>query len=185
MRFVCGLLFLGVAPLFAQFSGRITGAVVDSSGASVPGAQVDLYLAGGQKPLLTTKTSSDGQYYFNSVRAADCRIHGIRQVHNTRFAGRRRARDVRAGDPAAGTLGELQRRAFSGPWLFNIDMSLTKNVKLTERENLVLRWEAFNAPNHPSFWAGDQNINSSARHFGTVAGVFSPRIMEFGAHLTF
>ena len=70
MRFVCGLLFLGVIPLYAQFSGRVTGSVVDSSGASVPDAQVNLYLAGGQKPLLTTKTSSDGEYYFNSVRAA-------------------------------------------------------------------------------------------------------------------
>src|SRR5580700_77933 len=71
MRFVCGLLLLGVVPLFAQFSGRVTGSVIDSSGASVPDAQVSLYLAGGQKPLLSTKTSSDGQYYFNSVRAAN------------------------------------------------------------------------------------------------------------------
>jgi hypothetical protein len=71
MRFVSGLLFLGLVPLFAQFSGRVTGSVVDSSGASVPDAQVDLYLAGGKKPLLSTKTSSDGQYNFNSVRAAN------------------------------------------------------------------------------------------------------------------
>src|SRR5580693_191227 len=69
MRFVCGLL-LGAIPLFAQSSGRVTGSVVDSSGASVPDAQVNLYLAGGQKPLLSTKASSDGQYYFNSVRVA-------------------------------------------------------------------------------------------------------------------
>ena len=88
-------------------------------------------------------------------------------------------------NPAPGTLGGLQRRMFDGPWMFNIDMSLTKNVKIKERENLVLRMEAFNAPNHPNFWAGDQNINSTSPHFGTVNGVFSPRIMEFGAHLTF
>src|SRR5580692_4048049 len=71
MRFVCGLLFLGIVPLFAQFSGRVTGTVVDSSGASVPEAQVSLLLAGGQKPLLTTKTASNGEYYFNSVRTAN------------------------------------------------------------------------------------------------------------------
>src|SRR5580658_1218770 len=71
MRFVCGLLLLGLGPLFAQFSGRVTGSVVDTSGAYIPDAQVSLYLAGGQKPLLTTKTSSSGEYYFNSVRASN------------------------------------------------------------------------------------------------------------------
>ena len=88
-------------------------------------------------------------------------------------------------NPGPGTLGELQRRSFSGPWLFNIDMSLSKSVKITERESLELRMEAFNALNHPSFFAGDQNINSTIPSFGTVAGVFQPRIMEFGAHFNF
>jgi hypothetical protein len=75
---------------------------------------------------------------------------------------------------------------FSGPWSFNIDASLTKKVKLTEREVLTLRMEAFNAPNHPTFWVGDQNINSTAPAFGTVAGtLFAARVMEFGAHLSF
>jgi hypothetical protein len=89
-------------------------------------------------------------------------------------------------NPGPGTLGELQRREFSGPWTFNIDMSLTKNVKIAERGNLLLRMEAFNAPNHPTFWSGDQNINSTSPAFGTITSMFnSPRIMEFGAHLTF
>ena len=89
-------------------------------------------------------------------------------------------------NPGPGTLGGLQRRLFSGPWAFNIDMSVTKNVKITEHENLTLRMEAFNAPNHPTFWAGDQNINATAPAFGTISNLlFSPRIMEFGAHLSF
>src|SRR5271165_1642884 len=71
MRFVCGLLLLGSIPAFAQFSGRVTGSVVDFSGAAVPDAQVDLYLAGGKKPLLSSKTSSHGEYNFNSVRPAN------------------------------------------------------------------------------------------------------------------
>jgi hypothetical protein len=89
-------------------------------------------------------------------------------------------------NPGPGTLGELQRREFSGPWTFNLDMSLTKSVKIAERANLLLRMEAFNAPNHPTFWSGDQNINSTSPSFGTITSMFySPRIMEFGAHLTF
>jgi hypothetical protein len=62
---------LGVLPAYAQFSGRVTGSVVDASGAAVPGAEVDLLLAGGKRPLLTVKTSSDGQFHFLGVRPAD------------------------------------------------------------------------------------------------------------------
>jgi hypothetical protein len=89
-------------------------------------------------------------------------------------------------NPAAGTLGGLQRREFSGPWTFNIDMSLSKTVKIAEHQNIVLRMEAFNAPNHATFYVGDQNINSTSPSFGTIGSMFySPRIMEFGAHYTF
>jgi hypothetical protein len=73
MRYTCGLLLLGLLPVFplaAQFSGRVTGSVVDSSGAVVPDAEVELYLAGGKRPLLTTKTSTDGSYNFIAVRPA-------------------------------------------------------------------------------------------------------------------
>ena len=55
-------------PAFAQIDGRITGSVVDISGAAVPGAQVDLLMVGGKKALLTSKTSSDGLYHFIGVR---------------------------------------------------------------------------------------------------------------------
>jgi hypothetical protein len=89
-------------------------------------------------------------------------------------------------NPGAGTLGVLQRREFSGPWTFNIDMSLSKTVRITERQKVVLRMEAFNAPNHPAFWPGDQNINSTSPAFGAITSMFnSPRIMEFGAHYSF
>src|ERR1035438_7509681 len=70
----CGLLLsvlLSAVPLFAQFSGRVAGTVIDSSGAVVPDAQVDLYMAGGKKPLLSTKTATNGAYNFLAVRPAD------------------------------------------------------------------------------------------------------------------
>ena len=89
-------------------------------------------------------------------------------------------------NPGPGTLGELQRREFSGPWTFDIDMSLKKMVKITEHQNLELRMEAFNALNHPTFYVGDQNINSVSPHFGTISSMFySPRIVELGAHFNF
>jgi len=63
-------LFLAVSSN-AQMSGRIAGSVIDASGAAVGGADVELYLAGGQKPLLVSKTSAEGLYNFIGVRPAE------------------------------------------------------------------------------------------------------------------
>jgi hypothetical protein len=62
---------LAALPLGAQFSGRVSGTVLDASGAAVPGATVELYLAGGSKPLLSVQTSVGGIYNFIGVRPAD------------------------------------------------------------------------------------------------------------------
>src|SRR4051812_24553343 len=74
MRFVCGIALvaiLGGFPVSAQFSGRVTGSVVDASGAAVPGADVELLVAGGKRAVLTVKTSGDGSFHFLGVRPAD------------------------------------------------------------------------------------------------------------------
>src|SRR5438067_13646347 len=74
MRLASGIVCLclaSVVPVHARFSGRVTGAVVDATGASVPGAEVELTLAGGKKAILAVKTSSDGLYHFIGVRPAE------------------------------------------------------------------------------------------------------------------
>ncbi len=87
-------------------------------------------------------------------------------------------------NPGPGTVGTLQRRYFSGPWTFNMDMSLMKTIAITERHNLQLRMDAFNAFNHATFWVGDQNINDPT--FGVISSMFySPRVLEFGATYRF
>jgi hypothetical protein len=81
-------------------------------------------------------------------------------------------------NPSAGTLGPLQRRMFSGPWTFGMDASLSKKIAITERHNLELRMQAFNVLNHATFWAGDQNINSTT--FGVIGNsFFGSRVAEF------
>jgi hypothetical protein len=87
-------------------------------------------------------------------------------------------------NPGAGTLGTLQRRYFSGPWTFNIDVSLMKDIKIREHQSLEVRMEAFNALNHATFWPGDQDINSTT--FGKITSTFYlPRILQFGALFKF
>jgi len=72
---------------------------------------------------------------------------------------------------------------FDSPWLFNLDVSLMKDFKVREGQSLTLRMDAFNAPNHPNFWTGDQDINTP--YFGVVAASFSSRVMQFGLRYKF
>ena len=56
--------------------------------------------------------------------------------------------------PAAGQLGNMQYNALSGPKFVNQDLSVIKRVnvtKISENFNFELRFEFFNAFNHPNF----------------------------------
>ncbi|MCX6624492.1 MAG: carboxypeptidase-like regulatory domain-containing protein, partial [Acidobacteria bacterium] len=55
---------------FAQATGRVSGSVVDATGAVIPGASVSLKLAGGTKAIFQTVTSSDGLFNFAGIRPA-------------------------------------------------------------------------------------------------------------------
>src|SRR6516165_940016 len=68
---LAALLLLWGVRAGAQLSGRLSGSVVDASGAAVPAATVNLYLAGGVKPQLSTTTSADGLYNLLGIRPAD------------------------------------------------------------------------------------------------------------------
>jgi hypothetical protein len=54
-------------------------------------------------------------------------------------------------DDSVNPFGNLGRDAVYGPGFWNIDFSVTKNTKLTERLDLQLRAEFFNIFNHPQF----------------------------------
>ncbi len=88
-------------------------------------------------------------------------------------------------NPGAGMIGALQRRMFSGPWDFNLDLALIKRTQITERQSVELRMDAQNIFNHASFWGGaDQNINST--QFGRITSTFyGRRLFQFGLFYRF
>ena len=88
-------------------------------------------------------------------------------------------------NPTAGNVGNLQRRMFSGPTSFFLDMSLKKKIAISERHSLELGADAFNLPNHPSFVLGDQDINSV--NFGRITGVNGngARYLQFSLYYRF
>ena len=61
-------LVLGLTPTFAQVNGRISGTVLDPSGAVVAGANVHLLLPDGKTAVLNTTTTRDGIYSFIGVQ---------------------------------------------------------------------------------------------------------------------
>jgi len=73
--------------------------------------------------------------------------------------------------PAAGTIGQLQQRVFSGPWDTTFDFGLFKQTRITEHQIVVLRFDSTNFLNHPSFTIGDQTVTSAT--FGKISSVFA------------
>ena len=88
--------------------------------------------------------------------------------------------------PALGEIGTAARRFFSGPGMFNFDMALQKDLRLTESKSLQFRMESFNTFNHSQFFgASSVDGNISDATFGRTVSSMPPRIMQLAAKFTF
>jgi hypothetical protein len=85
--------------------------------------------------------------------------------------------------PALGQLGTANKRFFHGSGLNNWDLSLQKDLRLTETVKLEFRGEFFNAFNHAQFGLAQGNFLNSA--FGYVTSARDPRIGQVAMKLTF
>ncbi len=74
MRKITALFLFAVTGVFGQALGRLSGTVVDPSGTAVAGAKVDLYIAGGQTPVISVQTTAEGEFHVPSLRAAEYEI---------------------------------------------------------------------------------------------------------------
>jgi hypothetical protein len=107
---------------------------------------------------------------------------------------------------APGQTGNLERNFINGPLYTNVDASLIKNIRITERIRFQMRVEAFNLLNHTNFGAlnganndvtvatgqyGIFNVNSPTfgRLTTTVGPAASPsdtfRVLQFAGRLEF
>jgi hypothetical protein len=93
--------------------------------------------------------------------------------------------------PATGTaFGNVGRNYLSGPNFFNLDASLAKSFRFTERLNLELRLEAFGVTNTPQFFFTTGNgtqagVTLGSSSFGQITQATGGRQLELGAKLTF
>jgi len=79
--------------------------------------------------------------------------------------------------------GTTGRSALLTPGTFNWDFSLIKNTRISERQSLEFRLEAFNAPNHPNWNLPFRDVRQS--NFGQVTTAKTMREMQFGLKYSF
>ncbi len=85
------------------------------------------------------------------------------------------------------SFGNSGRNSVRGPGINNVDLSIFKNFKFSERTNLQFRTEFFNAFNHTQFIISG-NSNSAfgfTGNFGQVTQTRDPRIIQFALKLSF
>jgi len=63
----------------------------------------------------------------------------------------------------------VARGMFIGPGFWNLDTSLAKRFRVTERVNMQFRAEAFNVFNHPNF-ASPNPVVFSGNNYNSSAG---------------
>jgi hypothetical protein len=93
----------------------------------------------------------------------------------------------------AGIFGSTGRNPFTGPGLFSLNLSLTKNFRFSERFNVELRAESFNVTNTPEFSNPTTSITSSSYGYVTgtigsgtgVNGTGGGRAIQLGVKLSF
>lgn len=83
--------------------------------------------------------------------------------------------NIRPGNARPGTI--------KGPGIQRYDLSLFKNIKVTEIVGMQFRLEAFNVFNHTNFQSIDTNLFSGT--FGQVLDTHNPRIVQLGLKLNF
>ena len=114
----------------------------------------------GQPLKINSNPRANGLYYFNSRAFVD---------------------------NAPGTPGNVARRYFSGPGMFNTDAVLHRNFEIREGKVLQLRLEVFNLFNHVQFF-GPAAVNGDVDNtqlFGKVQNSAAPRLMQLAAKFTF
>lgn len=93
--------------------------------------------------------------------------------------------------PAPGTFGNLGRNAFRAPGISDVDLTLAKDIPLTERMKMRFRADAFNIFNRAQY--GAPNANVSASNFGVITSTLgtyatgrgTPREFQLSARFSF
>lgn len=86
--------------------------------------------------------------------------------------------------PAAGTVGSLQRGILDGPSVWDLDLKISKAIRINERHSIEFRMDSTNALNHTTFYVPDQSITSTT--FGKISSqYYGSRLVQFALYYKF
>ena len=83
--------------------------------------------------------------------------------------------------PANGEWGSAPQ--IEAPGFIRVDMGLTRTFRITERQSIQFRAEAFNLPNHLN--PDDPDVTLNSAFFGQIRNATDPRIMQFALKYLF
>lgn len=93
---------------------------------------------------------------------------------------------------APGFLGNVRRNSIPGPGTLDLDLSILKNTKITEKLNMQFRAEAFNVMNHfnpgapfGEIYASPFSTFPTGVSFGSQAPIVTPRQIQFALKFQF
>ncbi len=79
--------------------------------------------------------------------------------------------------------GSSGRNILDGPGFVGVNLSLHKNIKIRERDQLQFRWEVFNVFNHANFSLPNTAVNAITG--STIVRAGASRTMQFGLRYQF
>src|SRR5207253_10402384 len=85
---------------------------------------------------------------------------------------------------APGTFGNSPRNLLRGPGVFNLDWSLAKTFRITERVSTQFRGDFFDLLNIPHFNAPGSSVAGSST-FGKISTAGDPRIVQLSLRVRF
>ena len=128
MSLYLSLALLVAMPAAAQVSGRLSGRVVDPSGAAVPGATVGVYMPGGKTPLLSGKTNEAGLFDFIAVQPDSYEVGVEAKGFAKRLIG-----DVKVDPVQETSLGSIKMEVQSASQVVEVTTEV-QNVQLANAE---------------------------------------------------
>lgn len=87
--------------------------------------------------------------------------------------------------PALYSYGTAGRNILRGPHLYSTDLSIFKNIPITERFKFQFRAESFNVFNSPMFSNPSANFSNLATFGNITSTSIDNRVMQFGGKLMF
>lgn len=176
---VLNLNFVYTLPFFREqqrFVGRVLGGWettgIISYGSGLPLTAATINVDPGGLGLLVGGGPARPDYVSNPNQGAP---HQLRNWFNKNAFALVPSGQYRPGDAPVGNI--------MGPGYQTWDLSLFKNVRMTEGSNFQLRAEAFNTFNHTNFSAVSSTLGNS--NYGQVTSAGQARVLQLAAKVSF